>query len=223
MHTYNVYIYIYTYKHTNTHIYIYIHYIDTYIHIWRRRFVRIYTYIYIYPYAVHAVQRRGAASEGHADVVQALRPRGRDVAFGPESSPGTYISRAYTCICVCMCTITYIYVCIYIYICMYMCTYMYIYICVCMCTFVCVCVGIRAQTCTDICKYTCGCMGTFLVKKKSSRQEDDSVAFLVHMSCKEEAINAFSALNGKSIMRGRGCPCDMSTAVERPHVAGISH
>jgi hypothetical protein len=36
-------------------------------------------------------------------------------------------------------------------------------------------------------------------------QENDSVAFLVHMSCKEEAINAFSALNGKSIMRGRGC------------------
>jgi len=54
-------------------------------------------------------------------------------------------------------------------------------------------------------------------------QENDSVAFLVHMSCKEEAINAFSALNGKSIMRGRGCPCDTShPAMERPHLAGIS-
>ena len=28
------------------------------------------------------------------------------------------------------------------------------------------------------------------------------MVFLVHMSCKEEAINAYNALNGKSIMRG---------------------
>eukprot|EP00435_Cladocopium_sp_Y103_P045037 s757_g12.t2 len=40
------------------------------------------------------------------------------------------------------------------------------------------------------------------------QEENDSVAFLVHMSCKEEAINAFSALNGKSIMRG--CPLNLS-------------
>eukprot|EP00913_Durusdinium_trenchii_P002343 g2164.t1 len=33
--------------------------------------------------------------------------------------------------------------------------------------------------------------------------DDDSLAFIVQMSCKEEAINAFDALNGKSIMRGR--------------------
>ena len=44
--------------------------------------------------------------------------------------------------------------------------------------------------------------------------DDDSLAFIVQMSCKEEAINAFDALNGKSIMRGShhvGKPCRVIT------------